>query len=275
MLFLILIPIAGWQLASRVLPARRWLVLGATFGAVVYPFFNATTLPLMYMGRLGFFILEYTNPVTLFHRAPGKILYFAVEGHASPNSDLNLSLIALNAVVWGIVYGVMGWYIDRNPASNRKNLPFLLLAIPALYGLATFSFTMTKAVVWNATNSYGAVCYQVMDAEPGAKVWLDIGSPPKLQLSRFGGMPLSSTQWCGNYNTHMDPLEIQAYSPTDENVRKQRATSEDNPSPPLTIPIVADGKSCVGIFPDNSISPPGWIARITDCALTSHSRGTR
>jgi hypothetical protein len=95
-----------------------WAITGTSFGVIVYPFLAATTIPLMYGGKLGFAILTITNPFTILHRLPGKVLFHLINEHAI-RDDINLLLFGLNAVVWGVVYGCIGWYIDRNSKGEK------------------------------------------------------------------------------------------------------------------------------------------------------------
>ena len=126
---------------------------------------------------------------------------------------------------------------------------------------------------WQLKNPAGIVCFLVMNAEPNAQVWLDIGNPPKNQLARFGSVPLGSKPYCGTYGLSLNPLVIQVYPATDANKSNPRASSEDAPSEPLAIQIVANSKICVGIFPDHSTTPNKLTTRIVDCTLTNHFTG--
>ncbi len=196
--------------------------------------------------------------------APGHELVVAIVEHRRLTGIENMWVYALNALHWGVLYGLIGWYLDRSPARKRTTIPLLLLAIPILFQLFPPSKRMIKDAVWKRNNPSGIVCFQLMDADPDARVWFDIGSP-KIQPTRFGSAPLGGKPYCGNYGLSLSPLTIQVYSATEANKRRRRAADEDNPSNPLEIQVVTSEETCVGIFPDYSTSPPKWSTRVVDC----------
>ena len=118
LLALIFVPFVALAVAKKIRPMNLWAITGTSFGVIVYPFLAATTIPLMYGGKLGFAILTITNPFTILHRLPGKVLFHLINEHAI-RDDINLLLFGLNAVVWGVVYGCIGWYIDRNSKGEK------------------------------------------------------------------------------------------------------------------------------------------------------------
>ena len=131
-------------------------------------------------------------------------------------------------------------------------------------------FGLSEAVYETATSKNqhpsGKVCFQLLDAPPHSQVWIDMGSlPNKVQLHRFGGVPLGSKPFCGNYGLSLAPLQIQVYSATDSNNRNFQASSEDKASEPLPIQIVSNSKTCVGIFPGASDGSSKWITKIVNC----------
>jgi hypothetical protein len=252
-LSLILVPVIAYLWACKVRSKYTWRITGATFGAVVYPFFTALTLPLLYMGRVGLAIVDITNPIGIFHRTPGKAIYFLLKGH-SPDfrGTEQLWLFALNAVVWGIVYGAMGWYVDRDPDRNKIKIPFLLLAIPVLYNLIIFLKLLVPAsveIVNQAVNSsnYGTICRQVIDAEPKTAVWITIGSLK-------GGFSIlravEGEQFCETVTLEKGPFQVISGSIL-------------NPQIVLDIPVAGGGKTCIGLAPTHkgaSLPNTGWSA---------------
>lgn len=266
LLSLIFVPVIAWHIAAAWFPRYRWAITGTVLGGIAYPFFLGLSVPLLYAG---FPIGLIASAVMLLHMAPGRELVVAIVEHRRLTDIETMWVYGLNGIHWGIVYGLVGWYLDRDPARKRTAIPLLLLAIPVLFQLIPSSKQMIKDFAWNRSNPSGVVCFKLMDADPDARVYLDIGSPPRNQLARFGSVPLESNPYCRNYGLSLNPFTIQVYSATELNKANRRATDEDSPSEPLTIQIVADGKTCVGIFQDRATSPPKWSTRLVNCREAS------
>jgi hypothetical protein len=265
-LFLVLVPIIAFAWANASCPRYAWRIGGAAFGAIAYPFFFAMTLPLMSIG------LE--NHLHGFFMEPGQTLFILLKGHR-PRGSEHYFHFALSAVIWGSIYGIVGTLIDRYPTRKRILAPLLVLVVvPSAYWIIGFSAHMVQARLWSNKHPAGTVCFHVMDADPNASIRLDIGSPSNgVQLARFGDAFSSTKPYCGAYDLSLSPLSVQVYSATDGNRVNRQAVSEDAPSDPLTFPVIAHGKLCVGISSDNASPAKKWTARIVDCALTSHSTG--
>lgn len=261
LLSLIFVPVIAWHVAAAWFPHYRWAITGTVFGGIAYPFFLGLSVPLLYAG---FPIGLIASSVMLLHMAPGRELVVAIVEHRRLTDIETMWVYGLNGIHWAIVYGMIGWYLDRDPARKRTAIPLLLLAIPILFQLVPSSKQMVRDFAWNRSNPSGVVCFQLMDADPNARVWFDIGSP-KIQPTRFGSVPLGSKPYCANYGLSMSPLTIQVYSATEANQRRRRAAEEDNPSKPLEFDVVAGGKTCIGIFQDRAASPPKWSTRLAEC----------
>lgn len=265
-LFLVFVPVIAFAWANASCPKYAWRIGGAAFGAIAYPFFITLTIPLL--------SISVVNHIGLFFMEPARTLFVYLKGHP-PRGAENYLNFALCAVIWGTVYGATGTLIDRNPTRKRLLVPLLFfIVIPIAYWIIGFSVSMVQSRLWSIKNPSGMVCFYVMDADPGAQVRLDIGSPSNgVQLARFGSAFSSAKPHCSGYGLSLSPLSIQVYSATDGNGANRQAVSEDAPSDPLTFPIIANGKVCVGISSDNAFPQKKWAARIVDCALTRRSTG--
>jgi len=143
---------------------------------------------------------------------------------------------------------------------------FLLGIIYTMYGAFGFSKSMIGTLSSKKQHPSGTVCFQLMDAPPNSQVWMDMGSlPNKIQLRKFGSVPLGNKAFCRNYGLSLNPLQIQVYSANDSNKRNFQAASGDRASEPFPIQIVNNGKTCVGIYPDNSVSPSKWTTKVVNC----------
>ena len=256
-----IVPVIAWFIAEDRLHRSRWTVSGVTFGVIAHPFFLGLSIPSVYAG---FPIGLIAMAVMLIHRAPGHELLVALLGHQRLVGIEQFAVYALNAIHWAIVYGLIGWYLDRDASRKRTKIPLFLLVIPILFNVIPSSKRTVKEAIWKQNNPAGVVCFQLKDADPDARVWFDIGSP-KIRPTRFGSVPLGSKPYCGNYGLSLSPLIIQVYSATEENRRKQRASDEDSPSTPLEVPVAEGKKTCVGIFQDRSPSSLRWSTRIVAC----------
>jgi hypothetical protein len=123
LLLLILIPVVAWSWAKRRRPERLWLITGTTFGAIVGPFC---------LGLYATFFLSPLGLITglvgllagLFHGAPGyEIATFIglVPSNKIVEGIDQIWISAVNAIVWGTVYGSLGWFIDWRRAQSTKN----------------------------------------------------------------------------------------------------------------------------------------------------------
>lgn len=125
--FLILVPIASYFLARRRFPKYVFRVVGVAFGAIVSPWA---------MGLYAFYFLSPWGVVLglvglvlgLVHGGPGfdlghylGLIPFGVV------SDFRSQLIMelLNGLIWGVIYGIVGWAIDsiRLWRSRRPTSP--------------------------------------------------------------------------------------------------------------------------------------------------------
>lgn len=125
-------------------------------------------------------------------------------------------------------------------------------------------FYPTDAVTDRDGAPSGRVCFKVINAPSGSRVWVEAGTPPNLAAKRIRSNPLGHNTECVNYGLSMSPLQIQVYSATDSN-SKSNFVNDSEMSNPLTIQIVSDHQTCIGIFPDKLSPPSKWSTEIVGC----------
>jgi hypothetical protein len=120
-----LVPVFAALASRRVAPSHVWRNAGVGFGLVVAP------------ASLGLYGLYYLGPVAaifgmlglvleLFHGAPGYNLAIAlglIPSHTVITGAARILVGLLNAVVWSLVYGALGWFIDAWRARRRVAEP--------------------------------------------------------------------------------------------------------------------------------------------------------
>ena len=112
---LILIPFIGYLTARRIAPTHRFLILGVAFGAIVspwalgmYSFYFWSTWGLV-PGFIGLALM-------LLHGPPGfklAILLGAIPAGVVSDESSNVIIESINGIVWALVYGFVGFTIDR------------------------------------------------------------------------------------------------------------------------------------------------------------------
>lgn len=118
-LLLILVPAIAWSIAWVYRPNSQWIIAGTSFGMIAYPFFVGLSMPLVFAG---FPISFISSAVMLLHRAPGHQIVVEIVGHKRLTGIEDLWVYALNAIIWGAVYGFIGWSVDSNRARNSNNV---------------------------------------------------------------------------------------------------------------------------------------------------------
>lgn len=114
LLLLWLVPVAAFLFARRRAPAYLWRVTGFCFGAVVSP--AATGLyGLYFVGPIAALLGLIGLPLAMLHGPPGYNLAIAL-GLVPPRTVVqgfqHVYIELLNAVVWSVVYGLLGAAID-------------------------------------------------------------------------------------------------------------------------------------------------------------------
>ena len=118
---LLLVPIIALFMAKRYWPSHRWLITGVFFGIVVAP---------LSMGLYATFFLPPIGIVTgmiglvslLFHDMPGyefSIYFGFLPSHTVVAGIPNFYIESINAIVWTIVYGFLGWIVDTLLSKRR------------------------------------------------------------------------------------------------------------------------------------------------------------
>ncbi len=119
---LIVVPATAWFMSRHSAPSHKWAATGACFGLVVSPLsmglyatFFASPLglvtglvglvSLMFHGAVGYNIAVYLGFI------PSRTVVSGLEQH--------LSMEAINAIVWGAGYGLLGWGIDSRLSGRR------------------------------------------------------------------------------------------------------------------------------------------------------------
>ncbi len=123
LIFLAIIPIACFQLAKMYAPCRLWLLTGLTAGLVIAPVSQGlveyTLIPVIggYIGIIG-------TMCNLIHGSVGY-LFLGAMGTFEPGVVLNSSQLivmnAVNAVIWTIYYGVVGYRMDLKLSKNVES----------------------------------------------------------------------------------------------------------------------------------------------------------
>ena len=111
---LILIPIAAWLCARRFAPEFSTTLTGVSLGLVVSPM-SMGLYATYFLGPLGIvtgmigLVSSMVHGVPGFHivRSLGLVPAGVIEGVG------HLYVEVANALVWAVVYGALGWVIDR------------------------------------------------------------------------------------------------------------------------------------------------------------------
>jgi ABC-type Fe3+ transport system permease subunit len=122
LLLLIIIPIFAYKWAKSNHPEYNFIILGVSFGTIVAPFS---------MGLYATFFIPFIGLPTgmlglamvMFHSAPGY--QFAIELYLIPSgvvttTSSNVIIALINGLIWGLIYGAIGYLIDRY-RQYRKN----------------------------------------------------------------------------------------------------------------------------------------------------------
>jgi len=253
LLALIFVPVISFTIAQKKYPGHLWAITGATFGVVVYPFLTAMAISLMYGGALGHAIFQITTLFTSIHGLPGKVLFHLINGLApSYPGNVDVWLFALNAVVWCVVYGVIGRYIDQGKSKKVIKLLLVLCCIPPIaWLLANFNGVISLLDEVVDGNSYSLICRQVVGADENAEVWMRIGN----LRSSASEKAVAGKQLCSKVNVTKRPFQV-------------LLGDIQHPSIALNIPVVGGKKTCIGLtpnYPDASSQSADWTAKVIDC----------
>ncbi len=120
---LILVPLVAYRIARQKQPTYLWSVTGLTFGLVAYPAsFELYTMAFVHF--VGFVPGMIGLQLTLLHDAPRfdipTILGLRESGKVVRGNE-HLVIGMINGLVWGVVYGVIGFGIDKYRKARQLN----------------------------------------------------------------------------------------------------------------------------------------------------------
>jgi hypothetical protein len=113
-LALVLVPIAAWLYARRVMPQYSATATGVGLGLIVSPL-SMGLYATYFLGPLGIVTGMIGLLSGMFHGAPGfhVIRYLGLVPAGVIEGVGHLYIQTVNALVWAVVYGALGWVIDR------------------------------------------------------------------------------------------------------------------------------------------------------------------
>ena len=121
--FLIIVPFIAYRMARKRSPRHIFTITGVSTGIVIapcafglYSWFFVSWIGLI-PGYLGLILVAIHEPPG-FHLAMQMGLVPA--GSVVTSIGQRLVIESLNAIVWGVVYGIVGYLIDRARNSPKK-----------------------------------------------------------------------------------------------------------------------------------------------------------
>ena len=123
---LIVLPVTAWYISRRSFPHRTWATTGVSFGAVISP---------LSMGLYATFFASPWGLVTgllglasvMLHGAVGynvAIYLGLVQSHTVVSGlQQHFYIESINAIAWGVVYGLLGWCIDSWLLRRQRSKP--------------------------------------------------------------------------------------------------------------------------------------------------------
>ncbi len=111
---LLLLPFVVYRLAKRAHSSRTWALTGLSFGLVISP------------ASLGLYALYFVHPAGFLpgmlglmsgfiHGEPGFEIITALglrDAHTVVNEQEHVTMEVINGLIWGIVYGALGHFLD-------------------------------------------------------------------------------------------------------------------------------------------------------------------
>jgi hypothetical protein len=120
-----LIPFQAWRFARAGCPRHTWLATGVAFGLVI---------TLVSRGLFSLVVVSFLSPLglvgamTAFHELAGAGLarWLGVLPATASDEDFVFRVAPISGVLWGLVYGLIGFCVDR-ARSNFSNGSFRAL----------------------------------------------------------------------------------------------------------------------------------------------------
>jgi hypothetical protein len=112
---LLLLPFAVYRFAKRVRPNRRWTAAGISFGLIIAPA-SLGLYGLYFVSSLGFLPGMLGLILTLVHGVPGWEIGSALglfDSYSVVDWKENMVIDLINGACWAVVYGALGYLIDR------------------------------------------------------------------------------------------------------------------------------------------------------------------
>jgi hypothetical protein len=115
LLLLVLVPIAARFWTRKHAPRHRGTLLGASLGLVASPL-SLGLYATYFLGPLGFVTGMVGLVLSLWHGTPGYYICTTlgvVPAHTVVEGGSRLAVEVSNGIFWGVVYGVLGYGMDR------------------------------------------------------------------------------------------------------------------------------------------------------------------
>ena len=120
LLLLILFPILSFRWARSHKSESRFIILGLSWGLIAAPFS---------LGLYATFFIPYVGLPTgllglllvMLHAAPGYTIGIQlgwIESHTVIEGSASIPMFILNGLFWGLIYGGIGWWVDRYKRSK-------------------------------------------------------------------------------------------------------------------------------------------------------------
>lgn len=115
------VPLLTFLWARRRAPRKVWRLTGVSLGFIVAPA-SSGLYGLYFVGPLVALLGLIGFPLAMFHGEPGFELATLL-GLREPRTVVQgverIYIALLNAVVWSVVYGGLGWAVDRSVGTRK------------------------------------------------------------------------------------------------------------------------------------------------------------
>ncbi len=122
LLLLIMIPIFAYKWAKSNHPKYKFIILGISFGTIVAPF-SMGLYATFFIPFIGFPTGMLGLAMVMFHSAPGYQLAIQLDlipAGVVTTASSNGIIALVNGLIWGAVYGAIGYIIDRYLKCRKK-----------------------------------------------------------------------------------------------------------------------------------------------------------